>query len=110
MQQSKQVASHWEKLTGGQCNNDEAIPKARKATVRSLKRQLWRENQAVREATGQGLEARAEAKFKKAQALAALGTPEARKELRKLGDRWDKRTTKNVQGFHNPKAAKHARV
>ena len=98
MQQSKQVASHWEKLTGGQCNNDEAIPKARKATARSLKRALFREK----------AEARAQSKFDKVDALHALGTPEARRDLRKLSDRWDKRTTKNVRGFHNPKAAKHA--
>lgn len=100
MQRSKQVASAWERLTMGQCNNDEVLPKARKQTVRSLKRQLWREK----------AEARAQAKFDKADALIELGTPEARKELRKLSDDWTKRRSKNVKGFHRATKASKATV
>ena len=53
---------------------------------------------------------RATRKFAVLHDLRAQGTPEARKEARKLNDYWDNRVATNVRGYHKAKNAKPGAV
>lgn len=90
--------SAWEILTGGQCNN--ALPleqKKRKSTARVLK-----DLERARVHT-------LERKFDKLAALDAVGTPEARKEKRKMSDQWTKRASRNTGQLFDRAAARAAK-
>lgn len=80
---------HWEKLTRGQCNNDLAEVKAKPLTARQIKDAAMREDSI----------ARAERKFDKAAHTTG-------KDLRKLSDHWDKRSSTNTKGFFDQKKAR----
>lgn len=82
-------ASHWEKLTQGQCNNMLAEVKVKPLTARQIKDAAMRENHI----------AEAERKFEKAAHLQG-------KALRKLSDSWDKRMATNTKGFFDQKKAR----
>lgn len=99
------MQSAWEKLTGGRCNEGhEDTGRTRKPlTARQVKEQAKLSMKGANN------------KFKRANALHKLETEGliGPKERRKLSDRWDKRTSNNVQGFYNQaeaRAAKRAAV
>lgn len=89
--------SAWEILTGGQCNNSTPARKRRPETARAMKE---RERQRVHTL---------ERKFDKLAALDAVGTPEARKEKRKMSDQWTKREQRNPGQLYNRAAARAAK-
>lgn len=89
--------SAWEILTSGQCNNSTPAVKRRPETARALKE---RERQRVHTL---------ERKFDKLAALDAVGTPESRKEKRKMSDQWTKRASRNTGQLFDRAAARAAK-
>jgi hypothetical protein len=87
--------SVWERITAGQCNNNESLYVRRKVeTARQFKDRVRAQAAAI------------EKKFDKLAALDKMATPEALKVKRAMSDRWDKRRSNNVAGFYNAKTAR----
>ena len=88
------MQSTWEKLTGGQCNISTPEVKRKPLTARQLKDTVRAQLKRI------------ERKFDKIAALDALGTPESRKEKRRLSDSWTKRGGADTRGFYNQATAR----
>ena len=91
------MRSAWEKLTGGQCNMNTPEVKRKPRTARQVKENMRAQLNHV------------ERKFDKIAALDAQGTPESRKEKRRMSDSWMKRVSANTKGFYNQAAARAAK-
>lgn len=91
------MQSAWEKLTGGQCNLNTPEVKHRPLTARQLKDKMQAQLNHV------------ERKFDKIAALNAQGTPESRKEKRRMSDSWTRRGSANTRGFFNQATARAAK-
>lgn len=82
------MQSAWEKLTGGQCNNDHPVNVKKKGlTTRQEKERFKAQAGTVC------------AKMAKVKALDAIGNNESRKTSKALSNSWDKRVGNNVTGF-----------
>lgn len=82
------MQSAWEKLTGGQCNNDHPVNVKKKGlTARQEKERFKAQAGTVC------------AKMARVKALDAIGTNESRKASKSMSNSWDKRVGKNVTGF-----------
>ena len=90
------MQSAWEIMTGGQCNNMPEL-KRKPRTARQLKDAMRGQLNHV------------ERKFNKIAALDAMGTPESRKEKRRMSDTWIKRGGADTRGFFNKAAARAAK-
>lgn len=88
------MQSAWEKLTGGQCNNNMPEVRRKPLTARQVKDRMRAQLNHV------------ERKFDKLAALDAQGTPESRKEKRRMSDSWTKRGGTNIKGFYNQATAR----
>ena len=88
------MQSAWEKMTGGQCNNNVPEVKRKSMTARQLKDNLRAQLNHV------------ERKFDRIAALDAQGTQESRKEKRRMSDSWTKRVSTNTKGFFDKAAAR----
>lgn len=91
------MQSAWEKMTGGQCNNNTPEVKRKPLTARQVKDNMRAQLNHV------------ERKFDKIAALDADGTQESRKEKRRMSDSWTKRVSANTKGFFNQAAARAAK-
>ena len=88
------MQSTWEKLTGGQCNLSTPEVKRKPMTARQLKDKMQAQlNHAAW-------------KFDKIAALDSQGTPESRKEKRRMSDSWTKRGGADTRGFYNQATAR----
>lgn len=88
------MQSAWERMTGGQCNNSTPEVKRKPRTARQVK-------DAVRAQLNH-----VERKFDKIAALDAIGTPESRKEKRRMSDSWTRRGRTDTKGFFNQATAR----
>ena len=88
------MQSAWEKLTGGLCNLNTPEVKRRPLTARQVKDKMRAQLKHV------------ERKFAKIAALDAQGTPESRKEKRRMSDSWTKRGGADTRGFYNQATAR----
>lgn len=88
------MQSAWEKMTGGQCNNNVPEVKRKAMTARQLKDNMRAQLNLV------------EKKFDRIAALDAQGTQESRKEKRRMSDSWTKRVSTNTKGFFDKAAAR----
>ena len=88
------MQSAWEKMTGGQCNNNTPEVKRKPKTARQVKGAMRARLNHV------------ECKFAKIAALDALDTPESRKEKRRMSDSWTKRGGADTRGFFNRATAR----
>ena len=88
------MQSTWEKLTGGQCNMSTPEVKRKPLTARQVKDKMRAQLKHV------------ERKFDKIAALDAQGTPESRKEKRRMSDSWTKRGGADTRGFYNQATAR----
>ena len=88
------MQSAWEKLTGGLCNLNTPEVKRRPLTARQVKDKMRAQLKHV------------ERKFNKIAALDAQGTPESRKEKRRMSDSWTKRGGADTRGFYNQATAR----
>ena len=88
------MQSAWEKMTGGQCNNNVHEVKRKPMTARQLKDKMRAQLNLV------------EKKFDRIAALDAQGTQESRKEKRRMSDSWTKRVSTNTKGFFDKAAAR----
>ena len=88
------MRSAWEKLTGGQCNLNTPEVKRKQRTARQVKDNVRAQLNHV------------ERKFDKIAALDAQGTPESRKEKRRMSDSWTKRGGADTRGFYNQATAR----
>ena len=91
------MRSAWEKMTGGQCNNNLPEVKHKARTARQLKDKMLAQLNHV------------ERKFNKLAALDAQGTQESRKEKRRMSDSWTRRGGADTRGFFNQAAARAAK-
>lgn len=91
------MQSAWEKMTGGQCNNNAPEVKRKSMTARQLKDNMRAQLNNI------------ERKFDRIAALDAQGTQESRKEKRRMSDSWTKRVSTNTKGFFNRAAARAAK-
>lgn len=91
------MQSAWEKMTGGQCNNNTPEVKHKPLTARQVKDNMRAQLNHV------------ERKFDKIAALDAQGTQESRKEKRRMSESWTKRVSTNTKGFFNQAAARAAK-
>ena len=88
------MQSTWEKLTGGQCNLSTPEVKRKPLTARQVKDTVRAQLKRI------------ERKFDKIAALDAQGTPESRKEKRRMSDSWIKRGGADTRGFYNQATAR----
>ena len=88
------MQSTWEKLTGGQCNLSTPEVKRKPLTARQVKDTVRAQLKRI------------EWKFDKIAALDAQGTPESRKEKRRMSDSWTKRGGADTRGFYNKATAR----
>lgn len=88
------MQSAWEKMTGGQCNNNLPEVKRKPLTARQVKDNMREQLNNV------------ERKFDRIAALDALGTQESRKEKRRMSDSWTHRVSTNTRGFFNRATAR----
>ena len=91
------MRSTWERLTGGQCNLNTPEVKHKPRTARQVKDGMRAQLKRI------------ERKFDKIAALDAQGTPESRKEKRRMSDSWTKRGGADTRGFFNQAAARAAK-
>lgn len=88
------MQSAWEKMTGGQCNNNMPEVKRKPLTARQVKDNMRVQLNNV------------ERKFDRIAALDAMGTQESRKEKRRMSDSWTHRVSTNTKGFFNRATAR----
>ena len=91
------MQSAWEKMTGGQCNNNVPEVKRKPLTARQVKDNMRAQLNHV------------ERKFDRIAALDAMGTQESRKAKLRMSDSWTKRVSTNTKGFFNQAAARAAK-
>lgn len=91
------MASHWERITQGQCNLALTETPSKPKTAREVK-------DAQR-----GRDAKLHVREARIAALRAEDTPEARKALRQMPDSWVKRVSKNPGKLYDRKAAREAK-